>query len=86
MTVALLFGLVILLMVIGVPVAVSLGLSSILFLVLHSDGSLASIAQTLFSALRRALHAARHPVLHPGLDLHVDRRGGHGASSASPSL
>ena len=50
MTVALLFGLIILLMTIGVPVAVSLGLSSILFLVLHSDGSLASIAQTLFSA------------------------------------
>ena len=50
MTVAFLFGLIILLMVIGVPVAISLGLSSVLFLLLYSDGSLASIAQTLFSA------------------------------------
>ena len=50
MTVALLFGAVIGLMAIGVPVAVALGLSSIGFLLIHSDGSLASIAQTLFSA------------------------------------
>ncbi len=50
MEIALLFGLVIGLMLIGVPIAVSLGLSSIIFLLLHSDASLASIAQTLFSA------------------------------------
>ncbi len=50
MTVAVLFGLVITLLLIGVPIAVSLGLSSILFLLVYSDGSLASIAQTLFSA------------------------------------
>ncbi len=50
MTVALLFGLVIALLLLGVPIAVSLGLSSILFLLMYSDGSLASIAQTLFSA------------------------------------
>ena len=50
MTVALLFGAVIGLMAIGVPAAVALGLSSIGFLLIHSDGSLASIAQTLFSA------------------------------------
>ncbi len=50
MEVALLFGLVIGLMAIGVPVAVSLGLSSIFFLLLYSDGSLASIAGTLFQA------------------------------------
>ena len=50
MEVAILFLLVIGMLLIGVPVAVSLGLSSILFLVVHSDGSLASIAQTLFSA------------------------------------
>ena len=50
MMVALLFALIIALMLIGVPVAVALGLSSILFLVAFSDGSLASIAQTLFSA------------------------------------
>ena len=50
MTVAILFGLVIGLLLIGVPIAVALGLSSILFLLIYSDGSLASIAQTLFSA------------------------------------
>ncbi|MCI4660240.1 MAG: TRAP transporter large permease [Neomegalonema sp.] len=50
MEVALLFGLVITMLLIGVPIAVSLGLSSILFLIWYSDASLASIAQTLFSA------------------------------------
>ncbi len=50
MEIILLFALVIGLMLIGVPIAVSLGLSSILFLLAYSDGSLASIAQTLFSA------------------------------------
>ncbi|MGX9354491.1 TRAP transporter large permease [Roseobacteraceae bacterium S113] len=50
MEVALLFGLVIGLLMIGVPIAVSLGLSSTLFLLVYSDSSLASIAQTLFEA------------------------------------
>lgn len=50
MMVVLIFGFVITLMLIGVPIAVSLGLSSILFLLTFSDGSLASVAQTLFSA------------------------------------
>jgi C4-dicarboxylate transporter DctM subunit len=50
MEVALLFGMVIGLMVIGVPVAISLGLSSVVVLMAYSDGSLASVAQTLFSA------------------------------------
>ncbi|MCP5266936.1 MAG: TRAP transporter large permease [Burkholderiaceae bacterium] len=50
MAVALLFLLVIALLFIGVPIAIALGLSSITFLMLHSDGSLASIAQTLFNA------------------------------------
>jgi len=50
MEIALLFGMVITLLLIGVPIAVSLGLSSIVFLFIYSDGSLASIAQTLFSA------------------------------------
>jgi C4-dicarboxylate transporter DctM subunit len=50
MAVAILFLLVIGLLLIGVPIAISLGLSSILFLVVYSDGSLSSIAQTLFSA------------------------------------
>lgn len=50
MDVVLLFTLVIGLMLIGVPIAISLGLSSMIFLLVYSDGSLASIAQTLFSA------------------------------------
>ncbi len=50
MDIALLFALIIGLLLIGVPIAVSIGLSSILFLLWFSDGSLASIAQTLFSA------------------------------------
>ena len=50
MTVALLFSMVIGLMMIGVPIAVSLGMSSVMFLLIFSDSSLASVAQTLFSA------------------------------------
>ena len=45
-----LFLMVVGFMLIGVPIAVSLGLSSIIFLMMHSDASLASVAQTLFSA------------------------------------
>lgn len=52
MEVVILFALVIGLMFIGVPIAVSLGLSSIIFLLSFSDGSLSSIAQTLFSAFQ----------------------------------
>ncbi|MCP4185531.1 MAG: TRAP transporter large permease [Hyphomicrobiales bacterium] len=50
MDVLLLFTLIIALMLLGVPIAVSLGLPSILFLLLFSDSSLASVAQTLFEA------------------------------------
>ncbi len=50
MAVVLLFAMVIGFLLIGMPIAVSLGLSSILFLLWFSDSSLASIAQTLFSA------------------------------------
>ncbi len=50
MEVVLLFVMVIALLMIGVPIAVSLGLSSILFLLWFSDSSLASVAQTLFAA------------------------------------
>ncbi len=50
MVVVILFLLVIGLLLIGVPIAIALGLSSILFLTVYSDGSLGSIAQTLFSA------------------------------------
>ncbi|MBF0265761.1 MAG: TRAP transporter large permease [Gammaproteobacteria bacterium] len=50
MAITLLFLMVIGFMLIGVPIAVSLGLSSIIFLMAHSDSSLASVAQTLFSA------------------------------------
>lgn len=50
MEVAILFSLIIGFMLIGVPIAFSLGLSSILFLLWFSDASLASVAGTLFQA------------------------------------
>lgn len=50
MSVVLLFVAIIGLMLIGVPIAIALGLSSVLFLLYFSDGSLNSIAATLFSA------------------------------------
>jgi C4-dicarboxylate transporter DctM subunit len=50
MEVLLLFALIIGLMLLGVPIAVSLGFPSIIFLLLFSDSSLASVAQTLFEA------------------------------------
>ncbi|MEO1282815.1 MAG: TRAP transporter large permease [Pseudomonadota bacterium] len=50
MEIAILFGMVIAFLMIGVPIAVALGLSSIAFLYIHSDGSLVVIAQTLFDA------------------------------------
>ena len=52
MDILILFLMVIGLMVTGVPIAVSLGLSSIIFLMTHSDTSLAAVAQTLFSAFQ----------------------------------
>ena len=45
-----LFFLILLFLLIGIPVSISLGLSSLIFVVVYSDGTLASIAQTLFSA------------------------------------
>ncbi|MEP2532907.1 TRAP transporter large permease [Shimia sp.] len=50
MEVVLLFAMVIGLLLIGVPIAVSLGLSSIMFLLMFSDATLASVAGTLFEA------------------------------------
>jgi len=50
MDVVLLFSMVIGFLMIGVPIAVSLGLASVLFLLWFSDSSLASVAQTLFAA------------------------------------
>ena len=52
MEVVILFALVIGLMFLGAPIAISLGLSSILFLLVYSDGSLTSVAQTMFSAFQ----------------------------------
>jgi C4-dicarboxylate transporter DctM subunit len=51
MEVVVLFAMVVGLMLIGVPIAISLGLSSIIFLLVLSDTSLASIAQTFFQAM-----------------------------------
>ena len=54
MEVAILFAMVIGLLLIGMPIAASLGLSSIIFLMVYSDTSLASIAQSLFSAFDKS--------------------------------
>ncbi|MEL6639837.1 MAG: TRAP transporter large permease [Pseudomonadota bacterium] len=51
MDVVLLFGMVVAFLVVGVPIAISLGLSSILFLLMFSNSSLASIAQSLYNAM-----------------------------------
>ncbi len=51
MDVLALFVMVVGFMLIGVPIAISLGLSSILFLLVLSDTSLASIAQAMFQAM-----------------------------------
>ncbi|MEH6545767.1 MAG: TRAP transporter large permease [Sneathiella sp.] len=51
MDVVLLFALIIGLLMFGVPIAVALGLSSILFLLAFSDSSLASVAQTFYEAM-----------------------------------
>ena len=50
MEVVLLFSMVIGLLLLGVPIAVALGLSSTLFLLIYSESSLASVAGTLFEA------------------------------------
>ncbi len=50
MAILFLFGMVIAFLFIGTPIAISLGISSVIFLLLNSDTSLASVAQTLFSA------------------------------------
>ena len=52
MELLILFSSIIFLMLIGVPIAISLGLSSIIFLVFYGGGSLSSVAQTLFSAFQ----------------------------------
>ncbi|MCT4553552.1 MAG: TRAP transporter large permease [Pelagimonas sp.] len=51
MEVAILFIMVIGLMLIGVPIAISLGFSSVIFLLVLSDTSLASVAQSFFQAM-----------------------------------
>ena len=51
MDVVLLFTMIVGMLLIGVPIAVSLGLSSIVFLLAFSETSLASVAQSLYQAM-----------------------------------
>jgi len=51
MDVVLLFVMIVGLLLIGVPIAIALGLSSIIFLLAFSDTSMASIAQSLYQAM-----------------------------------
>ncbi|HGG06810.1 MAG TPA: TRAP transporter large permease [Aliiroseovarius sp.] len=50
MDVVFLFAMVIGMLLIGVPIAISLGLSSIIFLLIYSESSLASVAQSFYQA------------------------------------
>ena len=52
-------------MVLGMPIAIALGLSSLLTILFFAQDSLASLALKLYET-SRALHAARDSVLHPG--------------------
>ncbi|WP_102223187.1 TRAP transporter large permease [Acidimangrovimonas sediminis] len=52
MSIVLLFVGIVALLLIGVPIAVALGLSSILFLLWESNASLASVAQTFYQAMQ----------------------------------
>ncbi|MGH1331636.1 MAG: TRAP transporter large permease [Paracoccaceae bacterium] len=51
MDVVLLFSMVLALLLIGAPIAVALGLSSMMFLLVFSDTSLASVAQSMYQAM-----------------------------------
>ena len=51
MDVVLLFSMIVGMLLIGVPIAVSLGLSSMIFLLVFSEISLASVAQSLYQAM-----------------------------------
>lgn len=51
MSVVVLFAMVIILLMMGVPIAVALGLSATVFLLVFSDTSLASIAQSFYQAM-----------------------------------
>ncbi|MEK7991377.1 MAG: TRAP transporter large permease [Thiotrichaceae bacterium] len=54
MTIAFLFGLLFFLLLIGVPVAIALGLSSVLTILFFSDDSLASLSLKLFQGMEHA--------------------------------
>ena len=63
MSIALLFGMVVLFMLIGVPIAIALGLSSILFLFIFFPRCLADFGGAdPVRCVRGALHAAGDPV------------------------
>ncbi|MEO1688449.1 MAG: C4-dicarboxylate ABC transporter permease, partial [Pseudomonadota bacterium] len=51
MEVAILFGMIIGLLLIGTPIAVALGFSSTIFLLVFSDSSLGAIAKSMFDAM-----------------------------------
>ncbi len=51
MSVLFLFIMVVAFLLLGVPIAISLGFSSIIFLLIYSDTSLASVAQSLYQAM-----------------------------------
>ena len=76
MDVVLLFAMIIGLLLVGVPIAVSLGFSSIVFLLAFSDTSLASIAQSFYQAMAGHYTLLAIPFFILASSLHVDGRRG----------
>ena len=79
MTIAFLFVLLFVFMLVGMPIAIALGLSSLLTILFLGHDSLASLALKLFET-SEALHPAGDSVLHPVRRLHDHgrRRQAHG--------
>ena len=68
---AILFSLVLLLLLFGVPIALSLGLSSVIIIAFFSNDSLSSVAIQLFFCLAK-LYFASYPFFHIGILFYVD--------------
>ncbi len=75
-----LFGLVLALLFLGVPVGLALGLSSVLYVALFTTDSLSSVAISLVWC-GHALHLALPFRFYFGLGVHVHRRRGAPADS-----
>lgn len=80
-----LFAMVLGFLFVGVPVGLSLGLSSILYVALFTTESLSSVAISLFG-VGTPLHLACDPVLYFGLKFYVHRWSGQAPDSVCDRL